>query len=85
MVLFAFCLLAAIVLSYGYVSLARIFTKRFIWITGILNIPFSLATAIYMPSRKYYSGGIVFLLFSVFAIICFVSWFPRIPFSVVML
>jgi len=84
-VLFAFCLVVAIVLSYGYVSLARVFTKQFIWITGILNIVFGLVTAIYMLSRKYYSGGVVFLLFSIFAIICFVSWIPRIPFSVVML
>jgi hypothetical protein len=38
-----------------------------------------------MLSRKYYSGGIVFLLFSIFTVICFISWIPRIPFSVVML
>lgn len=38
-----------------------------------------------MLSRRYYSGGIVFLLFSIFAVICFISWIPRIPFSVVML
>jgi hypothetical protein len=52
---------------------------------GILNILFGLATAIYMLSRKYWSGGIVFLLFSVFTIICFISWIPRIPFSVLIL
>jgi hypothetical protein len=38
-----------------------------------------------MLSRKYWSGGIVFLIFGVFAIFCFVSWVPRIPFSVLML
>src|SRR3954470_21367647 len=38
-----------------------------------------------MLSRKYWSGGIVFLLFSIFATICFISWIPRIPFSVLML
>ncbi|KAF2704313.1 DUF580-domain-containing protein [Pleomassaria siparia CBS 279.74] len=84
-VLFAFVLVVAIVLSYGYVWCARKFTKKFIWITGILNILFGFATAIYMLSRKYWSGGIIFLLFSVFAVICFISWIPRIPFSVVML
>jgi hypothetical protein len=56
-VLFAFCLGVAIVLSYGYVWLARMFTKQFIWTTGILNIIFGLVTAIYMLSRKYWSGG----------------------------
>lgn len=38
-----------------------------------------------MLSRRYWSGGIVFLIFSVFYIFCFISWIPRIPFSVVML
>ncbi|KAK3069538.1 putative choline transporter, neither null mutation nor overexpression affects choline transport [Teratosphaeriaceae sp. CCFEE 6253] len=84
-VLFAFCLGMALVLGYGYISLARIFTKQFIWITGILNIVWCFVTAIYMLSRKYYSGGIVFLLFGAFAIFCFISWIPRIPFSVLML
>ncbi len=37
-VLFVFCLAIALVLGYGYVCLARIFTKQFIWITGILHI-----------------------------------------------
>lgn len=35
--------------------------------------------------RGYYSAGIVFLVFAVFYIICFVSWIPRIPYSVLML
>lgn len=64
---------------------ARAFTKQFIWITGILNIVFGLVTAIYMLSRRYYSGGIVFLIFTVFTAFCFYSWIPRIPFSVLML
>ncbi|KAF2019440.1 DUF580-domain-containing protein [Aaosphaeria arxii CBS 175.79] len=84
-VLFAFVLAVAIVFSYAYMWAARAFTKQFIWITGILNIIFGFATAIYMLSRKYWSGGIVFLLFSIFYVICFISWIPRIPFSVLML
>jgi len=84
-VLFAFCLCVALVLGYGYIALARIFTKQFIWITGILNIVWCFVTAIYMLARHYYSGGIVFLIFGAFAIFCFISWIPRIPFSVLML
>ncbi|ORY11336.1 plasma-membrane choline transporter-domain-containing protein [Clohesyomyces aquaticus] len=84
-VLFAFVLLMAVLLSFAYMWAARAFTKQFIWITGILNILFGFVTAIYMLSRKYWSGGIVFLLFSIFAVICFISWIPRIPFSVLML
>ncbi|KAF2261248.1 DUF580-domain-containing protein [Lojkania enalia] len=84
-ILFAFVLVVAIILSYAYMWAARAFTKQFIWITGILNVVFGFVTAIYMLSRKYWSGGIVFLLFSIFALICFISWIPRIPFSVLML
>ncbi|QIX00902.1 hypothetical protein AMS68_006419 [Peltaster fructicola] len=84
-VLFAFVLAVALILGYVYVSLARIFTKQFIWITGILNIVFCFVTAFYMLARKYWSGGIVFLIFGIFAIVCFISWIPRIPFSVLML
>ncbi|KAF2748880.1 DUF580-domain-containing protein [Sporormia fimetaria CBS 119925] len=84
-VLFAFVLTIAVVLSYAYMWAARTFTKQFIWITGILNIIFGFVTAIYMLSRRYWSGGIVFLLFSIFYVICFISWIPRIPFSVLML
>ncbi|KAH7120970.1 plasma-membrane choline transporter-domain-containing protein [Dendryphion nanum] len=84
-VLFAFVLLSATILSYAYIWAARAFTKQFIWITGILNIVLGFVTAIYMLSRRYWSGGIVFLLFSIFAVICFISWIPRIPFSVLML
>lgn len=44
-----------------------------------------LGTAIYMLYRKYYAGGIVFLVFAVFQVLAFISWIPRIPFSCLML
>ena len=84
-ILFAFVLVLAFALSWAYFLLARHFTKQFIWITGILQIVFGFATAIYYFARHYYSAAIVFLLFAIFSVICFVSWIPRIPFSVVML
>ncbi|KAK0667027.1 plasma-membrane choline transporter-domain-containing protein [Cercophora samala] len=83
--LFGWVLITAIVLSYGYMWVARKFTKQFIWITGVLNVVLGFATALYMLSRRYYSGGIVFLIFAVFQLICFISWRSRIPFSVLML
>lgn len=83
--LFIFCLCIAIVFSYGYVLLARTFPKQLIWATGILNIIWGLGTAIYMLYRRYYAGGIVFLIFVVFLIFAFISWIPRIPFSALML
>lgn len=75
--LFIFCLCVAIVFSYSYVWLARAFTKQFIWITGILNIIFGFVTAIYMLSRHYWSGGIVFLIFSIFTVVCFIRYVLR--------
>ena len=84
-VLFAFVLGTAFVLGYVYFTLARAFTKQFIWITGILQIVFGIGTAIVYFVRHYYSAAIVFLIFSVFYITCFISWIPRIPFSVLML
>ncbi|KAL2163017.1 hypothetical protein VTH06DRAFT_6853 [Thermothelomyces fergusii] len=83
--LFLWVLITAIVFSYAYMWLARKFTKQFIWLTGILNIVFGFVTAIYMLSRRYYSGGIVFLVFSIFMVVAFLSWRSRIPFSVLML
>ena len=75
----------SLALSYGYLWIARTFTKQLIYLTGILNIVFGLVTAIYMLYRKQYAGGIIFLLFVVFMVVAFISWIPRIPFSVVML
>jgi hypothetical protein len=68
-----------------YVEVARRFPKAFIWVTGILNIILGFATAIYMLSRGYFSGGIIFIVFAVFLLICFISWRKRIPFSALML
>ncbi|KAJ5286381.1 hypothetical protein N7524_001687 [Penicillium chrysogenum] len=85
LVLFVFVLVVALVLSFLYFMGARHFTKTFIWATCILNIVFALATGIYYIARKQYGGGIVFLLFGIFAIICFISWIPRIPFTAFML
>lgn len=84
LVLFAFVLVASLVLGYGYVSMARLFTKQFIWISGIINIIMTLATAIYYFYRHSYGGAIVFLIFTIFSIICFISWIRRIPFSVIL-
>ncbi|KAL4931163.1 plasma-membrane choline transporter-domain-containing protein [Aspergillus undulatus] len=85
LVLFIFVLCVALAFSWGYFLAARHFPKFFIWATGILNIVFALATGIYYIARKQYGGGIVFLIFGVFAIICFISWIPRIPFTAFML
>ena len=61
------------------------FPKQFIWVTGILNICWALGTAIFYLWRKYWSAGIVFLIFAVFLAFCFYTWISRIPFSALML
>ena len=83
--LFALVLAIALLVSWAYFTLARLFTKQFIWLTGLLNIVVGLGTAAFYFTQGYYSAAIVFLIFSVFYIICFISWIPRIPFSVLIL
>ncbi len=68
-VLFVFVLAVALVLSWTYFTLARAFTKQFIWITGILNILFGIGTAIYYFIRHYYSAAVVFAVFGIFSIV----------------
>jgi hypothetical protein len=43
-------------------------------LTILLDIVFGFVTALYMLSRRYWSGGIVFLIFSIFYVFCFISW-----------
>lgn len=80
-----FVLVVAVVFSFAYVWLARLFPKQFIWITGILNICWAIGTAVFYLWRHYWSAGIVFLIFGLFLIFAFYTWIPRIPFSALML
>lgn len=84
-ILFMFVLAVAFVLSYAYVWMARLFPKQFIWVTGILNVCWALGTAIFYLWRRYWSAGIVFLIFGLFLAFCFWTWISRIPFSALML
>lgn len=84
-ILFAFVIGLGFVLSWAYVWLARAFPKQFIWVTGILNIVWALGTAIFYLYKKYWSAGIVFLVFALLTAFAFYTWIPRIPFSALML
>lgn len=83
--LFASILCFAFIVAYIYFTLARAFTKQFIWITGVLQIVVGLGSAIFYFARHHYSAAVVFSMFSMFYVICFISWIPRIPFSVLVL
>ncbi|KYK56454.1 DUF580 domain protein Pns1 [Drechmeria coniospora] len=85
LILFAFVLVIAFVFSWLYVWVARLLPKQFIWITGILNIIWTLGTAIYYLYQKYWSAGVVFLIFALLTAFAFYTWIPRIPFSALML
>ncbi|DAA77951.1 TPA_exp: Uncharacterized protein A8136_5654 [Trichophyton benhamiae CBS 112371] len=85
LILFLFVLVVAVVLGYSYVWLARLFPKQFIWVTGILNICWAIGTAIFYLYRRYWTAGIVFLIFGIFLAFCFWTWISRIPFSALML
>lgn len=84
LVLFIFCLAVALVLSLGYMWIARLFPKQLIWITVILNIVSAFVTGIYMIARGSL-GGIMFLVFGVFLIFMYWTWRKRVPFSALML
>ncbi|KAH3665783.1 hypothetical protein OGAPHI_003971 [Ogataea philodendri] len=80
-VLFAFVIVVALVLSLGTIAVARIFPRQFITISLILNVILGLGTAIAYLVKGYYSAGVVFLVFT--AITAFSYWCmrSRIPFS----
>lgn len=84
-ILLGFVIVAAVLLAALYFSLARAFTKQFIWITGIVHIVIGIATAVYYLYEKQYAAGIVFLIFALFYAFCFWSWRNRIPLAVLYL
>lgn len=80
-ILFGFAILVAVVLSILYYSMARIFPKQFIIVTMILNLTAAFGTAIYYLVEKYWSAGIVFLVFALFSAWCYWTMRYRIPFA----
>ncbi|ORY83069.1 putative DUF580 domain protein Pns1 [Protomyces lactucae-debilis] len=78
-ILLAFVVATSLVLALIYFTLARKFTKTFIWVTGIIHVVAGFATGAWYIYEKQYGAGIVFLIFAVFYLICFISWIPRIP------
>ncbi|KAG5944241.1 putative choline transporter, neither null mutation nor overexpression affects choline transport [Claviceps monticola] len=84
-ILFGLGLALAFLLSWAYLTLARLMPKAFILITGILNVALTIGTAIFYLYKKYWSAGIVFLVFGLLTAFAFWTWIPRIPFSALML
>lgn len=84
-ILLGFVAVVAVVLAVLYYTLARMFTKQFIIITIICNLILAFGTAIFYLVEKYYSAGIVFLLFACFSAFCYWTMRHRIPFATVVL
>ncbi|CAH02692.1 Pns1p [Kluyveromyces lactis] len=84
-IMLAISCIIAFVFSIIGIVLARMFPKFFI-IAGILfNIIAGLATAIMYLSLKYYSAGIVFLVFTAICALFYWRMRHRIPFTVAVL
>ncbi|EMR09790.1 hypothetical protein PNEG_01973 [Pneumocystis murina B123] len=77
--LYIYVIGSASVLSFFYFLLARIYTKQFILLTGILQIVLMLAIGIFYLIRGLYVVSIVFLVFVIFYAFCFYTWRSRIP------
>ena len=78
------CIIALVFSCLGIV-LARMFPRFFIVAGMILNILAGLGTAIMYLSLRYWSAGIVFLVFTVIVALCYWGMRHRIPLTVAIL
>lgn len=80
-IMFMFALAISVVLAVLIVSLAKLAPTKFITIGLICNVILGLGTAIAYLVLKYYSAGIVFLVFTCLCAWCYWTCRKRIPFS----
>ena len=84
-ILFAFIIVMAFILSAAIIVFARLAPKAFIVTGVILNVVLGIGTAIFYFVEKYYSAAIVFLIFALFGAWCYWSSRHRIPLSATIL
>lgn len=84
-ILFAFIVVVAMVLSFLIILFARMAPRVFIISALILNVVLGIGTAIYYFVAHYYSAAIVFLVFALISAWCYWSCRLRIPFSATVL
>ncbi|OAX84466.1 hypothetical protein ACJ72_01166 [Emergomyces africanus] len=83
--LFSIILSLAFSSSVVYFQIFLFFPDKLVWVTGILNVTASFGTgAVYLSRRQWAIGG-TFSGLGLFAVIYFVNWIPRIPFTTVLL
>lgn len=79
-ILLVFVCIIALVFSVLGLTLCRIFPKQFIYCGMVINLVASLGTAIMYMSLRYWSAGIVFLVFTFMTAWCYWGMRSRIPF-----
>ncbi|EER31516.1 conserved hypothetical protein [Candida tropicalis MYA-3404] len=84
-ILFAFIIVMAIVLSAAIIIFARVAPKAFIVSGVILNVVLGVGTAIFYFVERYWSAAIVFLVFALFGAWCYWRARHRIPLSATIL
>lgn len=84
-ILFGFVVVISVVLSFLIILFARMNARLFIISGLILNIILGLGTAIFYLVERYWSAGIVFLVFTLFTAWCYWNARRRIPFSAIVL
>lgn len=84
-ILLVFVCIIALFFAVSGLILCRFYPKFFIIAGMIVNIISGLATAIMYLSLRYWSAGIVFLIFTVFTAFCYYSMRHRIPLAVTIL
>lgn len=84
-ILFAFVIVLAIVMTALGLLFIRSFAKQFIYVACVLNVVLSVGTAIFYFVEHYYSAAIVFLIFGLFAAFCYWRARSRIPLSATIL
>ncbi|GBL50361.1 pH nine-sensitive protein 1 [Candidozyma auris] len=84
-IMFAFSIVIAVVLSVLMIVIARLQARWFIILGLIMNVVLGIGTAIFYFVERYWSAAIVFLLFSLISAWCYWSARHRIPFSATVL
>lgn len=84
-VLLVFAVVLALVFSFLGILLCRLYPKFFIYCGMVVNIVAGLGTAIMYLALRYWSAGIVFLVFTLMTAFFYWQMRSRIPFSVAVL
>ncbi|EEH44137.1 uncharacterized protein PADG_00426 [Paracoccidioides brasiliensis Pb18] len=84
-ILFSVVLSTAFTASMAYYQIFLFFTNQLVWFTGIFNVGFGLGIGVVYMYRRQWGSGITHVTFGGLALVYFVSWIPRFPFTTLLL